>query len=247
MGITGVRARSTWVPPADVLGSPDVLRATTLLFAFLIAHDAPVRAVRQPLRCAESELFAARPPARVERWTQTLAPVEVTHVATHAAMAIQLYTGEGEVDPSALRAFDEVAANDDESGTHPLAARLSQLVVKAAYHFARRPKDSPAPAKVIVISGFRSNAGRHGTGEAVDFKLAGVRASELAAYLRQLPRVGVGVYTHPRTQFVHLDVRDASYHWLDASPPGVHWREAMLRDPRAKQRDASWSAEMDLP
>jgi hypothetical protein len=46
---------------------------------------------------------------------------------------------------------------------------------------------------------------------------------------------------------VHLDVRDASYHWLDASPPGVKWREKQLRDPTQMKRDAAWSPEQDLP
>jgi hypothetical protein len=111
--------------------------------------------------------------------------------------------------------------------------------MKAAYHFGG--------TRVIVISGFRRNAGRHGTGDAVDFKLEGVRAARLAAYLRSLPRTGVGVYTHPRTQFVHLDVRESSYFWIDASPPGVRWRPAQLRDPSAAKRDGSWKSEMDLP
>ena len=69
----------------------------------------------------------------------------------------------------------------------------------------------------------------------------------LAAYLRGLPRVGVGIYTHPRTQFVHLDVRDQSYHWLDASPPGVKWREMQLRDAGASKRDEAWTPARDLP
>jgi hypothetical protein len=74
-----------------------------------------------------------------------------------------------------------------------------------------------------------------------------VYAGRLAAYLRGLPRVGVGIYIHPRTQFVHLDVRDQSYHWIDASPPGVKWRERQLHDAHAEKRDAAWTAQSDLP
>jgi uncharacterized protein YcbK (DUF882 family) len=126
---------------------------------------------------------------------------------------------------------------DDEPRT--LAPRLEQLVVKAAYHFAN--------ARVQIVSAFRQNAGRHGTGEALDFKLVGVPAARLASYLRGLPRVGVGIYTHPRTQFVHLDVRAESYHWIDASPPGVKWREGRLADSGAKKRDAAWTPDLDQP
>jgi hypothetical protein len=59
--------------------------------------------------------------------------------------------------------------------------------------------------------------------------------------------VGVGIYTNAKTHYVHLDVRDRSYHWLDASPPGVTWREALLPDPSQQKRDSSYTPESDLP
>ena len=141
------------------------------------------------------------------------------------------------MDPEARARFEQIATGD--GGQHPLAPRLEQLVFKAAYHFGGTP--------VVIVSGYRDRAGRHTTGEALDFKLAGVRASQLAAWLRDLPRAGVGIYTHPRTQYVHLDVREPSYHWLDGSPPGVTWKERQLRDPGQMKRDAAWTPEDDLP
>ena len=51
------------------------------------------------------------------------------------------------------------------------------------------------------------------------WRRAAADAPLVAAYLRGVPRVGVGLYTHPRTRWVHLDVRDRSYHWADATPP----------------------------
>jgi len=179
---------------------------------------------------------AAREP-RTESWATKLAPVEVKSAASTESVTIRLYASSGEVDDAARDQFERIAANDGEA--HVLAERLEKLVFKAAYRFGG--------ARVDVLSGWRENAGRHSAGEALDFKLRGVAAATLAAYLRSLPRVGVGIYTHPRTQFVHLDVRDESYYWLDASPPGIHWRARQLRDPRAPQRDAAWLPEMDLP
>ena len=81
----------------------------------------------------------------------------------------------------------------------------------------------------------------------MDFSLPGVTAAKLAAYLRGNGRVGVGVYTHKRTQYVHLDVRDESYHWIDASPPGATWREGKLTDRGAPARDAAYEPAQDLP
>jgi hypothetical protein len=175
--------------------------------------------------------------ARSAAWASALAPIEVTSVTTGQSSAIRLYGSDGEIDEMARMHFEHVVARDGEQ--HELASRLEQLVVKAAHHFGDAP--------VLVVSGWRAHAGKHTTGEALDFKLEGVRAATLAAYLRGLPRVGVGIYTHPKTQYVHLDVREPSFHWLDGSPPGVTWKERPLRDPGQVQRDASWTADGDLP
>jgi hypothetical protein len=208
-----------------------------VVLSVFLARDAPARTAVQPRLCAETLLSAAVRPTRTAHWAGDLEPIDVVGISARSSTRIRLYTRDGEIDEDARADLERVASNDPEP--RPLAVRVEQLVMKAAYHFNG--------ARVLVVSAWRDNAGRHGTGDAVDFKLHGVRAAELAAYLRKLARVGVGVYTHPRTQFVHLDVREESYHWIDASPPGVKWREWQLRDPHGKDRDASWTEEMDLP
>lgn len=170
-------------------------------------------------------------------WAEALPPVEVVSEQTRERASLRLYGSDGEVDQDALARFEAIAARDGD--VHELTARVVQLVFKAAYHFK-----SP---RIVIVSAWRADAGRHTSGDAVDFKLDHVRASLLAAWCRSLPRAGVGIYTHPRTQFVHLDVRDTSFHWLDASPPGVKWREKQLRDPKQAKRDAAWAPEQDLP
>jgi hypothetical protein len=185
----------------------------------------------------DTPLERVAPTPRVASWARDLAPIEVMNGNTRDSASVRLYGRDGEIDETAREAFERIASAGGPS--HTFHVRVEQLVLLASYHFDR--------ATVIIVSAFREHAGRHGTGDAVDFKLRGVSAARLAAYLRGLPRAGVGVYTHRRTQFVHIDVRDQSYHWLDASPPGVHWHEAQLRDPHAAQRDASWTPEMDLP
>jgi uncharacterized protein YcbK (DUF882 family) len=213
------------------------VRILLVLAAFAIARDAPADPPREQHPCIETSLIATAPSARVAHWAGALEPVEVESVSSHTRASIRLYANDGSVDSKARETFEQIVASTGEA--HPLAVRLEQLIVKAAYHFQR--------ARVLVVSGWRPNAGRHTSGDALDFKLVGVRPAQLAAYLRHLPRAGVGIYTHPRTQFVHLDVREPSYHWIDASPPGVKWPEARLRDPYASQRDASWTPDMDLP
>jgi uncharacterized protein YcbK (DUF882 family) len=208
-----------------------------LLLTIVAAVDARAQDAPRRPSAVESTLVAAPRDARTVAWAVALQPVTVTSAATTSSVAIRLYEQSGEIDPDAVSRFEQVVAGAGDP--HVLAPRLLQLVVKAAYHFGN--------ARVVVVSGWREHAGRHTAGEALDFKLVGVRAATLAAWLRGLPRVGVGIYTHPRTQYVHLDVRDTSYHWLDGSPPGVTWRERQIRDPGQVKRDSAWTPDADLP
>jgi uncharacterized protein YcbK (DUF882 family) len=216
----------------------DVVAAGALaVLAASVPHDALGQAVATSKGAAEVTLAAAPRPSRRAAWAEALPFVEVMSAMSRASSALRLYTSSGALDATARTRFEVIAGGDGEA--HELSPRLEQLVFKAAYHFAA--------ARVIIVSGYREHAGRHTAGEALDFKLSGVRAAELASFLRGLPRVGVGIYTHPRTQYVHLDVRETSYHWLDASPPGITWKERQLRDPGQARRDATWTAEADLP
>jgi hypothetical protein len=217
------------------------MRSVAVLLACLGVTEGIALAGSRPilLRLAvETPLGASERAPRAVAWAVTLPPLDVVSFDQRARATVRLYAPDGAIDGGARAELERVAASGDGE-VHPLSVRVEQLLVKAAHHFRR--------SRVVLLSAWRAHAGRHATGEALDFQLDGVRAATLAAYLRGLPRAGVGVYTHPRTQFVHLDVRDESYHWIDASPPGVHWRERQLRDPGAKKRDAAWSPEQDLP
>jgi uncharacterized protein YcbK (DUF882 family) len=170
----------------------------------------------------------------------SLAGVVVWNRNTEARETIRLYKDDGTLDASATHTFMRVAGSKQDAVAGTLSMRLVRLVFRASYHFHG--------ATVAIVSGTRRGAnGRHGTGEAMDFALEGVSASALASYLRGTPRAGVGIYVHPKTQYVHLDVRDHSYHWVDASPPGVTWRERLLPDPTQAERDASYDPSLDLP
>jgi uncharacterized protein YcbK (DUF882 family) len=170
----------------------------------------------------------------------------VRNVNTGAEATVRLYDDDGEIDPEAEREMTRVLSSDGEP--HALSRRLLQLVVKAAYHLhakeigaisAYRPEDHPPKPG--------QKGSRHASCEALDFRVPGTDAKTLAALLRTYGRAGVGLYPHPKTQYVHLDVRDESFHWIDGSPPRVHWRERGLWDAGRAKRDAAWVPELDLP
>ncbi len=202
--------------------------------------DSGARARRRP---EEQPSAISRPrswPRPRAPWARALPALRFVNTRTGASCRARLYADEGRLDEDAAAAIDGVLPERD-AAPRRLDRRLLQLVVKAAAHFGA--------TRVEVVSSFRDGArpgSRHRSGEALDFRLAGVTAARLAAFLRGGARVGVGVYTHRRTQFVHLDVREQSYHWADASPPGAWWRESRLTDRGASARDGAWRPEQDL-
>ena len=198
--------------------------------------------------------------ARVERTSQAkgkprvpegsaftaLPALEVTFVNTKKSERIRLYDAFGQVDEAATRKLDAMLGDTHDPKHYETALldrRTLQLLFRAAYHFSAH--------KVEVVSAYRKprrrSQGYHGRGQAIDFRLDGVAPAKLAAYLRTLPRVGVGIYTHPKTQFVHLDSRQRSFHWIDASPPGRSWRERSLGGRTLAARDAIYTRSLDWP
>lgn len=169
-------------------------------------------------------------------------PLLVKNANTAGEALVHLYGADGALSESGVSAFRQVASENEKPA--PLNSRVLQLVVKAAYELGAK--------QIVLVSTYRAKdrrgkGGYHTSGDAIDFRLPGVGARPLASYLRKLPRVGVGVYTHPKTQYVHLDVRDQSYHWLDSSPPGRTWKEGALKDGARDARDAAWTPASDLP
>lgn len=175
-----------------------------------------------------------------------LPAVSITNINTRKIVSTKLYAASGQVDEQAARRLDSLLcdARDPENvESHTIDRRLLQLLFRAAYHF-----DTD---RVEVVSAYRKpvhkHAGVHAQGRAIDFRLSSVSAPILAAYLRTIPRVGVGIYTHPKTQFVHLDVREHSFHWLDASPPRRHWREKNIGSKALTALDAKYDRASDWP
>lgn len=231
----------------SVLALASVLGAAGLVFA-LSPRAAPAAQARttQPLPArVVTPPAAPRPPLPDARFT-ALPALLIENQTTRERRELKLYDAFGAVDEQAAAALDTLlcdARKPKQRETTRLDRRTLQLLFKAAYHFRSY--------EVEVVSAYRKpgrrREGPHGLGSAIDFRLRGVSAKELASYLRDLPRTGVGVYTHPKTQYVHLDSREHSFHWLDASPPRRHWREKSLGGKGLEKRDASYDPALDLP
>jgi uncharacterized protein YcbK (DUF882 family) len=176
-----------------------------------------------------------------------LPSLRFSNQSTRESALVRFYDDQGHVDEREASRLDALLADTRDPkncATITLDRRTLQLAVRAALHFH--------VSEVQVVSAYRKpgrrREGPHASGKAIDFKLPGVPARTLASYLRTLPRVGVGVYTHPKTLFVHLDDRERSFHWLDASPPGRSWRERSLGGGAGLvKRDAAYARRDDWP
>ncbi|HEX4403586.1 MAG TPA: DUF882 domain-containing protein [Polyangia bacterium] len=231
---------------------------------------APVAAAAE--RAAAEDGLATAP--IVAPWASALGPLRFVNVHGGEAISVSLYGDDGALDPAAVASLSALLRGDEaDPEQRAPAPRLLQLVVKAADHFHAREvivvsqwrPDTKARAlaarealRARIANGGREplwnpppapprQGSRHASGEAMDFFLSGVASRDVAAYLRTLAKVGVGTYTHPRTGFVHLDVRAESFHWVDASPPGRSWREAGITDHGAAARDLAYDPRADLP
>lgn len=150
-------------------------------------------------------------------------------VGTTPQQQLMPLTDEGNFDALALDHASAALADKHSGATHPVEPRLLDLVYQASRHF-RAPK-------VHVISGYREETGgsRHAQGRAIDIALPGVTDRQLAAHLRKQGFVGVGLYT--RSGFVHLDVRERSYFWVDHSGPNQRSRPRQILSQSAQRYD----------
>jgi uncharacterized protein YcbK (DUF882 family) len=114
---------------------------------------------------------------------------------------------------------------------HPIDPRVLDLVYRLEVHFQ-------AP-EIRIISGYRTprhgSRSNHGKGRAIDLVVPGASDEDVARFAREQGFVGVGVY--PVSGFVHIDVRERSFFWVDSSGPGKRNRTRGILADLAAQSD----------
>jgi uncharacterized protein YcbK (DUF882 family) len=118
---------------------------------------------------------------------------------------------------------------DSSGNEHPIDPRLLDMVYRLQVHFHAH--------EIRIISGYRtprrSTTSNHGKGRAMDLVIPGASDEDVAKFAREEGFAGVGVY--PVSGFVHVDVREHSYFWVDTSGPGKRSRvRGILADVAAK-------------
>lgn len=109
--------------------------------------------------------------------------------------------------------------------TKAIPERLLWHLYLVGYHF-----DAP----LEIVSAYRHKerkSSRHKQGRAVDFRIEGVDTKQIWEYCKRFDNVGLGYY--PNSDFIHMDLRDRSYYWIDESGPG---QKAKYKDEVAQRK-----------
>ena len=145
-------------------------------------------------------------------------PVVLYTVNHKETFSLRLRDAQGKPVKGNQRRFDRFLRCHHTKKKHAMNPRLMRLLYQTGRHWPGK--------RLEVVSGYRNPTvaknprSPHMKGLACDFRVDGVKTTELRDYLRKtFDKVGVGYY--PNSTFVHLDVRkDRSAFWIDYSGPG---------------------------
>ncbi len=155
---------------------------------------------------------------------------------TRDKIAMRAATDHGGFGTRDLDKLAHVLREPSSGNQHPIDPALVDLIYRIQAHFKAQ--------EIRVVSCYRTargaNASNHGRGRAIDIVVPGTTDLEVAQFAREQGFVGVGLY--PTSGFVHVDVRQRSYFWLDSSAPGHRNRERGVLGDLAKKSDAAAAA-----
>ena len=119
---------------------------------------------------------------------------------------------EGGFHASALDRAARTLRDPRTGAEHPLEPRLLDVVYHLQRHFGAEE------LRVVRVPHRRRRRGRTTGGDAPSTSSRPARDEDVARFARSLGFCGVGIY--PTSGFVHVDVRERSFYWVDASGPG---------------------------
>lgn len=233
-------AASETVPPAAV----DDGAATT-------ASSPAVPARAEPTSSPAVGERAAEPASHPSTPEPSCAPVEIVRVGdgSNERASLVLVDCDGNPDSTSLlelsllaRPHGEDRPSDAALAAHQndagwIAPRVRRLEVGLLARL-RAIADRFPGQPIEIVSGYRPGAragSRHRLGRALDLRVRGVDVATLDAFARTLEATGVGLY--PTTEFIHVDVRARSAHWIDTSGPGEP--PSLVREPAPEAAPAS--------
>jgi uncharacterized protein YcbK (DUF882 family) len=177
----------------------------------------------------------------VERTASGLAKLSLVILNTGERASFEPLGKNGGFSAQELERISQFLRDTRTGNRIPMEPMLLDMVYAIQVHFE-------APL-IRVISGYRTpkpnTHSNHGRGRALDFVVPGHSDEDVAKFVRERGFVGVGTY--PSSGFVHADVRERSYFWVDTSGPGRSKRERGVQGDLAKKSDAEARARGQVP
>lgn len=147
--------------------------------------------------------------------TRPSGKLTVYSVNLRDTLSVNLYRPDGTFDIESLAALGHFWRCRRTGTERPINPRLLEILSLISDHFDG--------ATIELISGFRNQSRTssfHFHGSASDIRIRGVNERELHKYVTTLDTGNLGLGLYPRAGFIHVDVRpEASYRWVDYSPP----------------------------
>jgi uncharacterized protein YcbK (DUF882 family) len=180
-------------------------------------------------------------PEEIERTAGGLPKLVLVILNTGERVALEPLTQQGGFSAQELERASQFLRDTRSGNRIAIEPMLLDLVYTIQVHFE-------APL-LRVISGYRTpkpgTHSNHGRGRALDFVVPGHRDEDVAKFVRERGFVGVGTY--PASGFIHADVRERSYFWVDTSGPGRSKRERGVQQELASKSDAEARARGQTP
>jgi uncharacterized protein YcbK (DUF882 family) len=128
---------------------------------------------------------------------------------TGEEVEVVLDLASGDMDEAAYRAVRHLMRCRRTGAEAPIDPRLVELLFKISQRTGQ---------KIVLISGYRTPAfaapaSYHVRGMAADIRIPGMTALMVRDLARAMGVHGIGYY--PRSQFVHVDMRDEPFFWTD--------------------------------
>jgi uncharacterized protein YcbK (DUF882 family) len=162
-----------------------------------------------PEGIAQANTLGPSDGAHVRKPTGAQARFTIEAANTGEQVEVLLDLASGDMDEATYRAIRHLMRCRRTGAEAPIDPRLIELL----YKISQRTGE-----KIVLISGFRTPAfaapaSYHVRGMAADIRIPGLTALMVRDLARAMGVHGIGYY--PRSQFVHVDMRDEPYFWTD--------------------------------
>ena len=150
--------------------------------------------------------------------------LEFFSINEQRGLAVDLYTEDGSFSESALDELNHFFRCKRTRTEKPIDPRLFETLSRIADHFNG--------ARIELVSGFRNQEREtsfHFRGSASDIRLEGVSERELHRYVATLDTGHQGLGIYPRAGFIHVDIRPASFRWVDTTG-STHFADSPPQD-----------------